>query len=158
MSDLASALRSCYSALTAAHETMERIWKGEQRLDDREWDSIKPIHADALQKAAEALDEHDRTKFDAEEPLKIKRWILTGEFGGGSEGPPTDTNEIYGIAGDLLDSCEAHGIFGSALFEGENGKYYVMVVAGSLGEANPSYVEDVLAEQAIADDDEEAAG
>lgn len=155
MSDLASALRSCYSALSAAHETMEKIYKGEQRLEAPEWEVIEPIHTDALAKAVEALDEFDRIKLDAEEPLKIKRWILAGQFDEEGEGPPLDTNGVYSLAGDLLDGSCSSEIFGSVLFEGENGKYYTMSVEGSLGEAHPDYVKDVLAEET--DDDVQAA-
>lgn len=139
---MSEALRSAYSALAAAHEHMELLLKDEALLRQEEWDVMQPIHEDALQKASDALEEFDRIKFESKNPLGIKRWIRTGEFGGDDE-LPGNTNDVYYVAGCLLDSACSHEIFGTVVFEADNGKVYVMSVEGCLGEINPDYLKDL---------------
>lgn len=158
MSNLTKALRSCFSALSAAHETMEKIYQGKQRLTKPEWEVIEPIHQAALAEGAAALDEIDRIKFDSEEPLPIKRWISSGEF---DVDDIRNVSHVYKQAGGLLDHACAGELFGSVLFEGENGKYYTISVEGVIGEANPEWVKEMLTNAdpediiEVTDDDED---
>lgn len=152
MSNLLKALRSCYSALAAAHETLERVHQGKQRLNKPEWDVIEPINAAALKEGAEALDEMDKIRFEAEEPLEIKRWISKGEFDTDDIG---NVGHIYEQAGNLLDHHCSGEILGTVLFEGVNGKYYTISVEGVLGEANPEWVKEMLENPPEDEEDDE---
>jgi hypothetical protein len=158
MSDTTAALRACYSALSAAHETMQGILAGKTKLRKEEWEVIEPIHAEAMRRAEEALDEMDAIKYESEEPLQIKRWISSGEFDVDDIG---NVSHVYEQAGGLLDHACASEIFGTVLFEGANGKYYTISVEGVLGEANPEWVKEMLADAdpediiEVTDDDED---
>lgn len=62
--------------------------------------------------------------------VKVKRWIRSGEL-----------DERYTDQDDILDDC---GRLGEVMFEGEDGKMYVITVEAVISEANPDYVKDVL--------------
>jgi len=145
MSDSTKALRAVYSALAAAHEFLSGVAQDAIKLTPEDWAVIRPIHESAMKLAEETLDEIDRVKYDAEEPLGIKRWLLAGEFEEEEDGLPENTNQLYYRAGELLDASCSQEIFGRTLFEGENGKYYEMQVEGVLIEAHPDVVREALA-------------
>lgn len=86
----------------------------------------------------------DRLKFGAENPLKVKRWVRSGEL----PNDLTDVGQVYAAAGRLLDAACSHDILGTVLFEGEDGKYYTLTVEAVLGEASPEFVRETLDEQA----------
>ena len=75
------------------------------------------------------------------QPLKIKRWIETGEFG---KPLPRNTAQLLHDAGELLDVSHAKEITGSCLFLGEDNRFYAGSVEFHYYAANPEYVRDVL--------------
>lgn len=74
--------------------------------------------------------------------MKIKKWIRTGELDPCIE----DTDGIIEAAGAKLDRVCSHDILGEVMFEGDDGKHYVVTVEAVIAEANPSYVKEVLEE------------
>lgn len=150
MADLYRALRECYSALEAANTTLrEQIKPHFTDLTAEDWELIEKVNGDALKLAVATMDSFDRIKNGAEDPLGIKKWIRQGEF---SDDVYT-VRDLYEEAGGLLDNSCSHEIFGSVIFEGDDGQVYVMNVEGCLGEINPDYLKDVLAEDEEGDDD-----
>lgn len=113
-----------------------------------------PDLAITYQKACEALAWKERARYDAEDPVAIKRWIASGEVG-----EHDDFRSLLETAGRLLDKSCASDIFGDVVFEAEDSTVHVMTVEGVIGEANPDYVKDLeetLAEcRAEEEDDEE---
>ena len=73
-------------------------------------------------------------------PIRVKHWLRTGELN-----PRNRTQKsILEDCGRLLDSAYSHEILGGdVLFEGTDGKYYVITVEAVIGVANPEYVKDV---------------
>lgn len=147
MSDLYVALRSAYSALEAAHETFKDILAGKAMLRAEEWAVIKPINEDALQRAADAMQEFDVTRYAAEQPLAITRIIRGGEvLHEDAANCELTVQDLYVAAGRLLDKAQSHEILGDVLVVAANGKTYAMTVEACLAEADADYVEEILAE------------
>jgi len=82
--------------------------------------------------------------------LKIKRWICDGDSLE-SSGSVHDTDSLLEAASDIMDSAETWEIMGEILFEAEDGKFYVGTVNFCIDEANPEYVNDVLAREQESD-------
>ena len=80
----------------------------------------------------------------APKPLKVKKWILTGEL----DDTIKTQAQILDRAGSLLDKACSHEILGEVLFQATNGKYYVVTVEAVIGRANPAYLKDSLADLA----------
>lgn len=75
--------------------------------------------------------------------LKVKQWIRSGELNETNK----DSKSILENCGRLLDKTCAHDILGEVVFEGDDGKYYVVTVEASISEGNPAYIKDVLNEE-----------
>jgi hypothetical protein len=87
-------------------------------------------------------------KFDSPEPLKIKRWLRTGEIG------PCNTDvELVQAAGGKLDHACAWDICGEVIFEGEDGVVYVGNVEFIIGEYNPELLAELEKELEHEQDD-----
>ena len=74
--------------------------------------------------------------------IKIKRWVRSGELNNSH----TTSEEVLDECGHVLDHNGACDILGDVLFEGEDGKYYVITVEAVISEAKPEYVKDILSE------------
>lgn len=135
--DLAATLRECRDALAAAQTALVR----HDSVNTRDAQRIALLHKNAavLYATNEVLEELDRTQLGAINPLGIKRWLSAGNFFESAEEAPTNTQQVYDLAGELLDDACAYEIFGPVVFEGENGKIYVISIAGTLAEADPEY-------------------
>ncbi|MHA2279688.1 MAG: hypothetical protein ACXAC5_02175 [Promethearchaeota archaeon] len=72
---------------------------------------------------------------------RIKKWIRSGEIG-----ELATIMEVMQRAGTLLDKSCAEEIFGSVIFEAEDGQVYVLNCEGHLGVINLNYLRDVLEE------------
>ena len=75
------------------------------------------------------------------QPLKIKRWIETGEFG---VPLPRNTAKLLHDAGELLEIAHANDITGPCLFLGEDKRFYTGSVVFRYGAADPEYVRGML--------------
>ena len=75
--------------------------------------------------------------------VKVKRFISKGEL----DGREKDTDGILETCGDLLDGACSSEILGTVLFEGEDGKFYTVTLEAEIGEADPEFVKETLAEQ-----------
>jgi hypothetical protein len=76
-------------------------------------------------------------------PIRVKKWIRSGELNPRNR---TQASILYECGG-LLDSACSHEILGGdVLFEGTDGKHYVITVEAVIGRANPEYVKDILLE------------
>ena len=75
--------------------------------------------------------------------IKVKRFISKGEL----DGLEQDTDDILESCANALDGCESHEILGTVLFEGNDGKFYTVTVEAVIGEADPEFVKETLAEQ-----------
>ena len=78
-------------------------------------------------------------------PIKIKRWIRDGHSYLSADGL-TDTDDLLEAAGRALDKAYAHDIMGEVVFKGTDGKFYVGCVEFDISEANPDYVNELLAD------------
>ena len=123
------ALKSCRDALVATLRAAPNFRGREAAVQ-------------ALNDANEALATHDRLRLDSPNPMRITQWIDCGEFN-----KVHDTNLLYAEAGRLLDDASSHDIFGSILFQAEDGKFYTLTVEGCLAEASPDYVLDQLSDR-----------
>ena len=54
---------------------------------------------------------------------------------------------ILDNCGNLLDSSCSSDILGEVVFEGEDGKFYVITVEAVIAEGNPDYIKSVLEEE-----------
>lgn len=74
--------------------------------------------------------------------MKIKRFISSGEL---DVADVKDTKGLIEQAAYALDRAYAADILGGdVLFEGNDGKIYVMSVEAIIDEANPDHVQNVL--------------
>lgn len=76
--------------------------------------------------------------------MRIKKWLLNGEFRGDAKTTVDATEE----AGRILDMSEAGEMFGTNLFKADDGKLYRFVVEGRM-----IPVEDDEAEEMLANDE-----
>jgi len=75
-------------------------------------------------------------------PIRVKHWIRTGELNSCNR----TQKSILEECGRLLDKACTPDILGDVLFEGTDGKYYVITVEALTQEANPDYVKQILIE------------
>lgn len=78
------------------------------------------------------------------EPIRVKKWIRHGELNPHNHKQASILEEC----GRLLDSACTSEILGEVLFEGTDGKHYVITVEALIQEANPEYVKQILIENA----------
>ena len=71
---------------------------------------------------------------------KIKRWVFDGEL----DGSKKDLDDVMDDCAVLLNKSYATDILGEVLFEGDDGKHYVITTEALVGEANPNYLKDAL--------------
>ena len=94
----------------------------------------------------ELLAAEKRLSFGLDDPLPIKRFLRTGELESTISGRvntlPSCLGELYRELGDLLDESNANEILGEIVFEGVDGKFYVVTVEACIGEASPEYLAD----------------
>lgn len=83
--------------------------------------------------------------------MKIVKWIRDGHDGLSSR--VEDDEDLLDAAGRALDKACSWDIMGEILFMADDGKYYVGEVEFVIVEANPEYVEEVLAEEAEYEDE-----
>ena len=74
------------------------------------------------------------------EKIKVKRWLKAGEL----DPKKVDQDDILDDCGALLDSAYSHEILGDVMFEGTDGKFYVITVEAIISEANPDFVKEAL--------------
>jgi len=79
----------------------------------------------------------------SDKKLTVKRWIRCGEL----DEKQTEQDDILDDCGQLLDKVYTHEILGEVLFEAEDGKMYTITVEAVIGEANPQFAKDILAEE-----------
>jgi len=75
--------------------------------------------------------------------VKVKRWIKGGELNESN----VDQDSILDDCGNLLDKSCSHEILGEVVFEGDDGKFYVITVEAVIAEGNPDYIKSVLEEE-----------
>lgn len=146
------ALRACLSVVEAADEALEAIAAGTLKWTPEAMAVARAGHKDARLKALAVMEEEERVSFCSDNPLKIVRWLSSGEMDDGGT-VLENTNDLYEVAGRLLDKACSSDILGSVAFEADNGKVYVMNVAGCIGEIDPDYLEQL--EQELADEAED---
>ena len=76
-------------------------------------------------------------------PISVKRWISRGEL----DGIEKDADDIIESCGSLLDNACSSEVLGTVLFEGTDGKFYTVTLEAEIGEADPEFVKETLAEQ-----------
>lgn len=74
--------------------------------------------------------------------IKVKKWILKGEFSGDEK----NSGDIIDVAANAMDGAGTHEILGSNLFLGKDGKYYTVTVEAVIGLASKEHVKDTLAD------------
>jgi len=79
----------------------------------------------------------------SKDKLKVKRWIRDGELNAVN----MDQDSILENCGALLDNACSHEILGDVVFEGTDGKFYVVTVEALISEGNPEYIKSVLEEE-----------
>lgn len=78
--------------------------------------------------------------------IRPKKWIEVGYL---DHSRIKDENDIINQCCQLMDdACTCEIVGPGILFEGEDGKYYTVVVEASIQEASPEFVKDSLAEKA----------
>lgn len=92
--------------------------------------------------AKEVLEHNDRMRYDAAKPLKIQRWIASGEFANGEDQIGT-FKELLEAAGRPLDKSCVYEIFGDVLFEAEDGVLYTMSVEAEIAPASDACIQDI---------------
>lgn len=79
--------------------------------------------------------------------MNIAKWLRDGIDGDLSNECET-TDDLLVAAGRSLDNACSSDIVGEVLFLGDDGKYYVGCVEFVISEANPDYVDEILAKDA----------
>jgi len=133
-------MKKCQNAIAAAVACGNRSF-GFQSTSGKDLNSGNL--PELLREVTAAVEETERTMYGSPNPLKIKRWLSTGELD--KEELPADIGDVYDAAGELLDASQAYEIFGTLVFEAENGKFYEVNVEGALTEDHPDDVHDLLA-------------
>jgi len=106
---------------------------------------------DNIRKEMNGVTVCDARILDSFRNLGIKRFLRSGNL----RNPlPVDTDDLLDDAASLLDAVCSHDIFGEVVFEGEDGKCYVLSVEGYIGLINPKYLKEIQKE----DEDEELTG
>jgi hypothetical protein len=75
-----------------------------------------------------------------EDTMKVQRWLRTGNI----SNEANDTDAILDESGGLLDDACAYEILDSPVFQGDDGKYYVVTLEASIAEANSAFVKGLL--------------
>jgi hypothetical protein len=75
-------------------------------------------------------------------PIRVKKWLRTGELNSRNR----IQSSILEDCGRHLDRACSYDILGDVLFEGTDGKHYVITVEALIQEANPDYVKQILIE------------
>lgn len=88
----------------------------------------------------------ERLRWDAADPLRITRFLATGNLEELDE--VDNTRDLLDVMGGVLDHHCAYDIFGEVIFEAEDGVTYIAQVAGKLGEIDPEYLQVLLADRA----------
>ena len=83
--------------------------------------------------------------------VTVKKWIKSGEL---NEDCVTQEDVLSNCGRLLVDSC-SHEILGEVLFEGTDGKYYVITTEAMIQEANPEYVKEALENLNSEEDDQD---
>lgn len=104
-----------------------------------------------VETARDRLDLDERLRFDAANPLKIVKYLRTGNLEELDE--VTNTRDLLDVMGDVLDHHCAHDIFGDVIFEAEDGATYIAEVQGRIGDVDPEYLQVLPSHPAeVADD------
>ena len=101
--------------------------------------------------AKRVLAKSARMRYDSKKPLKIVKWLRTGEL---SEGDWNFRSLIESL-GNLLDHACSHDIFGDIIFVAEDGLTYVASVEGVIEQADPGYVKEILGQAEDVEDEAE---
>jgi hypothetical protein len=101
-----------------------------------------PHEADPVVATAEQMG--NRLAFGAKDPLRIRRWLRSGELDRSCQ----TVQDLYDQAGAMLDRACSGDICGPCVFQGEDGAWYVGTVEFHIGPANPAYVQELLEEDA----------
>ena len=73
-------------------------------------------------------------------PLKVKKWIVSGELSGTNR----TMDAVIAECGIRLDKSCTSEILGEVLFLATDGKYYTITVEAVIGRANPEWVKEVI--------------
>jgi hypothetical protein len=72
-------------------------------------------------------------------PLKVKKWLRTGELSGKNK----EIQAVMEECGGLLDHACSSEILGEVAFVGNDGKPYVITTEALVQEANPEYIKNL---------------
>jgi hypothetical protein len=98
---------------------------------------------DTYYNAKHVLDKRQRMGHGAKNPLKIKRWIKSGELTGAE-----DVSDVLEQVGNILDHGCVWDNIGDVIFEAADGVTYVVTIEGMISQADPDYVKEILAQDA----------